>query len=175
MKSIIVLAYLLSSVLFILGLKYLSSPKSARRGNQLAMTAMLIAIIATLINNEIVDFTFIIIGLIIGSTIGVIVARKVSMTAMPQMVALFNGLGGGASAFVVLAEYYRLTGGLQFNVIISMTISLFVGAVTLTGSLVAFGKLQGIIKSAPVVFKAQRFLNILIFTLFLIAGIMFHN
>ncbi|MGR3304183.1 MAG: NAD(P)(+) transhydrogenase (Re/Si-specific) subunit beta [Candidatus Scalindua sp.] len=173
MKTIIVLAYLLSSILFILGLKNLSSPKTARRGNQLAMIAMLIAIVATLIKNEIVDFTFIIIGLIIGSTIGVIIARKISMTAMPQMVALFNGLGGGASAFVALAEYYRLTGDVKPNVIISMIISLFVGAVTLTGSLVAFGKLQGIIKSAPVVFKAQRFLNILIFTLFLIAGIMF--
>lgn len=172
MNIIIVLAYLISSILFILGLKNLSSPKTARRGNLLAMIAMLIAIIATLINNEIVDFTFIIIGLIIGSTIGVIVARKISMTAMPQMVALFNGLGGGASAFVALAEYYRSTGGLETHIIISMVISFFVGAVTLTGSLVAFGKLQGIIKSAPVVFKAQRFLNILIFTLFLIAGIM---
>ena len=172
MKTIIVLAYLLSSVLFILGLKNLSSPKTARRGNLFAMIAMLIAIIATLIKNEIVDFTFIIIGLIIGSTIGVIIARRVSMTAMPQMVALFNGLGGGASAFVALAEYYRLTGGLTTHTIVSMIISFFVGAVTLTGSLVAFGKLQGIIKSAPVVFKAQRFINMLIFTLFLITGIM---
>ena len=172
MKTIIVLAYLLSSVLFILGLKNLSSPKTARRGNLFAMIAMLIAIIATLIKNEIVDFTFIITGLIIGSTIGVIIARMVSMTAMPQMVALFNGLGGGASAFVALAEYYRLTGGLTTHTIISMIISFFVGAVTLTGSLVAFGKLQGIIKSAPVVFKAQRFINMLIFTLFLITGIM---
>jgi len=172
MNIIIVLAYLISSVLFILGLKNLSSPKTARRGNLFAMIAMLIAIIATLINNEIVDFTFIIIGLIIGSTIGVIIAKKVRMTAMPQMVALFNGLGGGASAFVALAEYYRSTGGLETHIIISMIISFFVGAVTLTGSLVAFGKLQGIIKSAPVVFKAQRFLNILIFTLFLIAGVM---
>ena len=172
MKTIIVLAYLLSSVLFILGLKNLSSPKTARRGNLYAMIAMLIAIIATLIKNEIVDFTFIITGLIIGSTIGVIIARRVSMTAMPQMVALFNGLGGGASAFVALAEYYRLTGGLTTHTIVSMIISFFVGAVTLTGSLVAFGKLQGIIKSAPVVFKAQRFINMLIFTLFLITGIM---
>ena len=172
MKTIIVLAYLLSSVLFILGLKNLSSPKTARRGNLFAMIAMLIAIIATLIKNEIVDFTFIITGLIIGSTIGVIIARRVSMTAMPQMVALFNGLGGGASAFVALAEYYRLTGELATHTIISMIISFFVGAVTLTGSLVAFGKLQGIIKSAPVVFKAQRFINMLIFTLFLITGIM---
>ena len=172
MKTIIVLAYLLSSVLFILGLKNLSSPKTARRGNLFAMIAMLIAIIATLIKNEIVDFTFIIIGLIIGSTIGVIIARRVSMTTMPQIVALFNGLGGGASAFVALAEYYRLTGGLTTHTIVSMIISFFVGAVTLTGSLVAFGKLQGIIKSAPVVFKAQRFINMLIFTLFLITGIM---
>ena len=175
MKTIIVLAYLLSSVLFILGLKNLSSPKTARRGNLFAMIAMLIAIIATLIKNEIVDFTFIITGLIIGSTIGVIIARRVSMTAMPQMVALFNGLGGGASAFVALAEYYRLTGGLTTHTIISMIISFFVGAVTLTGSLVAFGKLQGIIKSTPVVFKAQRFINMLIFTLFLITGIMVVN
>ncbi len=172
MKTIIVLAYLLSSVLFILGLKNLSSPKTARRGNLFAMIAMLIAIIATLIKNEIVDFTFIITGLIIGSTIGVIIARRVSMTTMPQIVALFNGLGGGASAFVALAEYYRLTGGLTTHTIVSMIISFFVGAVTLTGSLVAFGKLQGIIKSAPVVFKAQRFINMLIFTLFLITGIM---
>ncbi len=94
MNIIIALAYLLSSILFILGLKNLSSPKTARRGNQLAMSAMLIAIIVTLTKNEILDFTLIIIGLIIGSTIGVIIARKIQMTAMPQMVALFNGLGG---------------------------------------------------------------------------------
>lgn len=135
------------------------------------MFAMLIAIIVTLLKNEIVDFTFIIIGLLTGSVIGAIMARKVRMTAMPQMVALFNGLGGGASAFVALAEYYRLTGGTGLNVVISMVISLFVGAVTLTGSLVAYGKLQGIIRPAPVVFKAQRALNILIFTLFLIMGV----
>lgn len=135
------------------------------------MFAMLIAIIVTLLKNEIVDFTFIIIGLLTGSVIGAIMARKVRMTAMPQMVALFNGLGGGASAFVALAEYYRLTGGPGLNVVISMVISLFVGAVTLTGSLVAYGKLQGLIRPAPVVFKAQRSLNILIFTLFLIMGV----
>ena len=171
MNIIIALAYLLSSILFILGLKNLSSPKTARLGNLFAMSAMLIAIIATLLKNEIVDFTLIIIGLLTGSIIGAIMARKVRMTAMPQMVALFNGLGGGASAFVALAEYYRLTGGTGLNVIISMVISLFIGAVTLTGSLVAFGKLQGIIRPAPVVFKAQRSLNILIFTLFLVMGV----
>ncbi len=171
MNILITLAYLLSSILFILGLKNLSSPKTARRGNLLAMTAMLIAIIVTLTKNEILDFTLIIIGLIIGSAIGAIIAKRIQMTAMPQMVALFNGLGGGASALVALSEYYRLTGELRTDVIISMVISLFVGAVAFTGSLVAFGKLQGLVRSAPVVFKAQRLLNILLFTSFMIMGI----
>ena len=171
MNIIIALAYLLSAILFILGLKNLGSPKTARRGNQLAMTAMLIAIIVTLTKNEILDYTLIIVGLIIGSAIGAIIARKIQMTAVPQMVALFNGLGGCASALVALAEYNRLAGDLRIEVIISMVISLFIGAITFTGSLVAFGKLQGVIRSAPVTFKGQRFLNALLFTLFLIMGI----
>ena len=171
MNIIIALAYLLSSILFILGLKNLGSPKTARRGNQLAMTAMLIAIIVTLTKNEILDFTLIIVGLIIGSAIGAVIARKIQMTAVPQMVALFNGLGGGASALVALAEYNRLSGEPRIDVIISMVASLFIGAITFTGSLVAFGKLQGVVKSAPLVFRAQRLLNILLFTLFLIMGI----
>ena len=171
MNIIIALAYLLSAILFILGLKNLGSPKTARRGNQLAMTAMLIAIIVTLTKNEILDYTLIIVGLIIGSAIGAIIARKIQMTAVPQMVALFNGLGGCASALVALAEYNRFAGDLRIDVIISMVISLFIGAITFTGSLVAFGKLQGVIRSAPVVFKGQRFLNALLFTLFLIMGI----
>ena len=171
MNIIIALAYLLSAILFILGLKNLGSPKTARRGNQLAMTAMLIAIIVTLTKNEILDYTLIIVGLIIGSAIGAIIARKIQMTAVPQMVALFNGLGGCASALVALAEYNRFAGDLRIDVIISMVISLFIGAITFTGSLVAFGKLQGVIRSAPVIFKGQRFLNALLFTLFLIMGI----
>ena len=171
MNIIIALAYLLSAILFILGLKNLGSPKTARRGNQLAMTAMLIAIIVTLTKNEILDYTLIIVGLIIGSAIGAIIARKIQMTAVPQMVALFNGLGGCASALVALAEYNRFAGDLRIDVIISMVISLFIGAITFTGSLVAFGKLQGVIRSAPVTFKGQRFLNALLFTLFLIMGI----
>ena len=171
MNIIIALAYLLSAILFILGLKNLGSPKTARRGNQLAMTAMLIAIIVTLTKNDILDYTLIIVGLIIGSAIGAIIARKIQMTAVPQMVALFNGLGGCASALVALAEYNRFAGDLRIDVIISMVISLFIGAITFTGSLVAFGKLQGVIRSAPVTFKGQRFLNALLFTLFLIMGI----
>ncbi|MFQ5713499.1 MAG: NAD(P)(+) transhydrogenase (Re/Si-specific) subunit beta [Candidatus Scalinduaceae bacterium] len=173
MNIIIALAYLLSSILFIYGLKNLSSPKTARMGNFLAMLAMLIAIVVTLLDKKIVDFTFIITGLVIGSAIGVIAAKKVHMTAMPQMVAMFNGLGGGASAFVALAVYYRMTDEAQLNIIISAVISLFIGSLTLTGSLVAYGKLQGLLKSAPVVFKMHQMLNLLLFTSFVIMGIFF--
>ena len=173
MKIIITLAYLLSSILFIYGLKNLSSPKTARMGNFYAMLAMLIAIVVTLLDKKIVDFTFIIAGLVIGSAIGVIAAKKVHMTAMPQMVAMFNGLGGGASAFVAMAVYYRMTAEPQLNIIISVVISLFIGALTLTGSLVAYGKLQGLLKSAPVVFKMHQILNLLLFTSFVIMGIFF--
>jgi NAD(P) transhydrogenase subunit beta len=142
-------------------------------GNFYAMLAMLIAIVVTLLDKKIVDFTFIIAGLVIGSAIGVIAAKKVHMTAMPQMVAMFNGLGGGASAFVALAVYYRMTAEPQLNIIISVVISLFIGALTLTGSLVAYGKLQGLLKSAPVIFKMHQTLNLLLFTSFVIMGIFF--
>lgn len=171
MENVIPVAYLISSILFILGLKNLSSPKTARQGNLLAMTGMLIAIVVTLLEKEILDYTFIIAGLIIGSAIGVFAAKKVQMTAMPQMVALFNGLGGGASAFVALAEYYRISGVPQPGIIISMVISLFIGSLALTGSLIAFGKLQGIIKSTPITFMMQRPLNLILFISFIISGV----
>ena len=173
MNIIIMLAYLISSILFILGLKNLSSPKTARRGNLFSMIGMLIAIVATLLDKGILDFTFIIAGLIIGSAIGTIAAKKVQMTAMPQIVALFNGFGGGASAFVASAEYYRVTGEPHLNVVISIVVSLFIGALTFTGSLIAFSKLQGLIKSVPIVFRMQQLLNLLLFALFLILGIIF--
>ena len=98
------LAYLLSAIFFIMGLKKLGSPKTARRGNQLAMFAMLIAIVVTLLESGL-DFTYIIVGVIIGGGIGAVAAKKVEMTDMPQMVALFNGFGGAASAFVAYAEF----------------------------------------------------------------------
>jgi NAD(P) transhydrogenase subunit beta len=142
-------------------------------GNFYAMLAMLIAIVVTLLDKKVVDFTFIIAGLVIGSAIGVIAAKKVHMTAMPQLVAMFNGLGGGASAFVALAVYYRMTAEPQLNIIISVVISLFIGALTLTGSLVAYGKLQGLLKSAPVIFKMHQILNLLLFTSFVIMAIFF--
>ena len=104
------LAYVLSAVLFILGIKRLSSPKTARNGNALASTGMLVAIIATLISFDLLDYKLIIIGMGIGGVIGILFATRVEMTQMPQMVAIFNGFGGGASALVATAEFFSKFG-----------------------------------------------------------------
>lgn len=136
------------------------------------MVGMLMAIVVTLLDKEILHFSFIVIGLIIGSAIGVIIAKKVEMTAMPQIVALFNGLGGGASAFVALAEYFRSNGVLEKSTTVSVVISLFIGALAFAGSLVAFGKLQGFFKSIPVVFKMQKSLNLLLFASFITLSVL---
>lgn len=169
-ETLTTLAYMLSSVLFIFGLKDLSSPRTARRGNLLAMVGMLIAVVVTLLQQGILDYTFIIVGLVVGGAIGAVAARKVPMTAMPQMVALFNGFGGGASALVALAEYYRLTGAPRADVSVTMVLSVLIGSVTLTGSFVAFAKLQGIMKSAPVVFPFQQPINGLLFATAMVFG-----
>ncbi len=163
------LAYLVAAVLFIFGLKNLSSPKTARRGNLLAAIGMLLAIIVTLLDRAIVDFTFIIAGVIVGGAIGAVSAKRVQMTAMPQMVGIFNGFGGGASTLVAMAEYYRVQGhgaavaALSTDSSVTLVLSLLIGTVTFTGSMIAFGKLQGIVKSAPVVFPLQTPLNLVLF------------
>ena len=142
------MAYLLSAVLFILGLKQLSSPETARRGNRVAAVGMLLAVVATLLDRQIIDFTWILIGLVTGSLIGAIMARTVKMTAMPQMVAVFNGFGGGASGLVAAAEYVRHMGNpepLATDLGISIMAGTLIGGVTLSGSFVAFAKLQELI------------------------------
>jgi NAD(P) transhydrogenase subunit beta len=162
METITSLSYLASAILFILGLKGLSSPKTARRGNLLASLGMLLAVVVTLLDRQIVDFTYIIVGLLLGSAIGAVSARRVPMTAMPQMVALYNGFGGGASALVAGAEFLRLTGGLQPEISTTLVLSLLIGMVTLTGSVVAFGKLQGLLKGAPVVLPFHQTLSLIL-------------
>ncbi len=159
MSTVTNLVYLLAAVLFIFGLKNLSSPRTARRGNALAMLGMLLAIVITLFDKQILDFTHIIIGLIIGGAIGVYAAKTVQMTAMPQMVALFNGFGGAASALVAYAEYVRLSGPPGMDVLITMVLSVLIGTVTFFGSLVAFAKLQGIIRGAPIVLPLHHVVN----------------
>lgn len=151
--------YLIASVLFILGIKKLSSPKTARQGNMYASVAMFIAIIVTLLDKRIVSYEYILIGVVIGSAIGSLMALKVEMTAMPQMVGLLNGFGGGASALVAFSEYYRLFPELAANSSVTILLSIIIGAVTFTGSLIAFGKLQGIVSGGSVMFPMQHPLN----------------
>ncbi|MCI0514874.1 NAD(P)(+) transhydrogenase (Re/Si-specific) subunit beta [candidate division KSB1 bacterium] len=163
------LVYLIAAVLFIFGLKELSSPKTARRGNLIALLGMLLAIVITLWDKKIIDFTYIIAGIIIGSAIGAITAKKVQMTAMPQMVALFNGFGGGASVFVAFAEFLSTTSTTYS--IVTTILSVLIGSVTFTGSLIAFAKLQGIMRGAPIVYRMQQFINGILLAAIVAAGI----
>jgi len=150
--------YVLASVLFILGIKKLSHPKTARNGNFLAAVGMFIAIVATLVSYGKIDFQLIATGMIIGAIIGATFAIKVEMTQMPQMVAIFNGFGGGASALVAAAEFLK-TGEITTFTLGTIVLSVFVGTLTFTGSFIAFGKLQGFVSGQPVVFPGQQMIN----------------
>jgi len=163
--------YVVASILFILGIKRLSHPKTARMGNQLASSGMLIAVVATLLYFGNIDFTQVAIGIAIGTVIGVLFAVKVEMTQMPQMVAIFNGLGGGASALVAAAEFLS-TGTTATFTVSTIVISVFIGTLTLSGSFIAFGKLQGFISGQPIVFPGQQIVNGILGVALLVAGIM---
>jgi proton-translocating NAD(P)+ transhydrogenase subunit beta len=155
-------AYLVCAILFIIGLRRLSSPSTARSGNQLAAIGMAFAIVATLVDERVLTFGWIVLGAAIGGVGGAIGARKVKMTAMPQMVALFNGFGGGAAALVALADYHDtvgLPGHVAARIIVSILFSSVVGAVSFSGSMIAFGKLQEVITGSPVVLPGQRFIT----------------
>ncbi len=157
--QIINYSYLIAAVLFMLGLKKLSSPATARNGNRLSMLGMTIAIIATLFKQEIVSFNLIVIGVVTGSVIGAVTAKKVKMTAMPEMVAIFNGFGGGASALVAISVYHRLTPNFESFLLIALLLSVIIGAITFTGSVIAFGKLHGIVSGSPIVYTGQQVVN----------------
>ena len=150
--------YLFSAVLFILGLRQLSHPRTAPKGNNTAAIGMLLAIIATLLNNQILDFQTIFIGIVVGSAIGAVLAKRVEMTSMPQLVALFNGFGGSASLLVAAAEFYKGEPLLVFT-LATITLSVLIGAVTFSGSLVAFAKLQGLMRGTPIKFSGQHSIN----------------
>ncbi len=158
------LFYVIAAVLFILGIKRLSSPKTARTGNAIASIGMLIAIIATVSSFGGLDFKLIAIGMIVGSILGATFALRVEMTQMPQMVAIFNGFGGGASALVATAEFFSKydTSEQSTFLVTTIILSIFIGTLTLTGSFIAFGKLQGFISGQPIVFKGQQALNAII-------------
>ncbi len=151
--------YIIASVLFILGMKRLAHPSTARRGNQMAAVAMLMAVVVTLIDRQIVQVPWIIIGVIVGAAIGLTLARRVQMTAMPQLVAVFNGFGGAASALVASAELVRETDRVDDVAAVTIMASTIIGGVTLTGSFIAFGKLQGFVASRPVLLPGRNYIN----------------
>ncbi len=161
MKTLITLAYLVAAVLFILGLKQLSSPKSARNGNFTAAAGMVIALIATmpLLNFTTTGLRIILIGIVIGSIVGTVGARNVKMTAIPQMVALFNGVGGGAAALVAVAELLKLGDHPGFTVAFPSVFSIVIGSVSFAGSMVAFAKLQELMTGTPITYPRQQLVN----------------
>jgi NAD(P) transhydrogenase subunit beta len=166
-------AYLAASVLFILGIRGLSHPRTARQGNILASVGMLIAVVATLLHPDVENYGLIAVGIAIGTVIGAVSARAVKMTAMPQMVALFNGVGGGAVALVALSEYHELIpdpGEIPLETLLPTLLACVIGAISFAGSLIAFAKLQELMTGRPIVFPGNQFLNfgLLLGILFLI-------
>ena len=160
------LSYLFSSVLFVVGLRRLQSPATARGGNRLAALAMLIAIVATLVENQVLSWTGIVAGMVVGSLIGGLAARTVKMTDMPQLVGIFNGFGGGASALVAAAELLRVQSArapLALGDGFTIAVSCLIGTVTFSGSFIAFGKLQGLVSGNPITFPLQKTFNALLF------------
>jgi H+-translocating NAD(P) transhydrogenase subunit beta len=166
------ISYLIATALFFVGLKYLGSPATARQGNTIAAVGMLIAVIGTLLNAEVVNYQMIFLGIAIGSVIGAVGAYKVAMTEMPQMVGLLNGLGGGASTLIAVAEFLRIQPAIELPSIdsrITLILSILIGGITLTGSLIAFAKLQELMSGSPITFPFQQPVNIALFATF-IAG-----
>ncbi|MEB3830701.1 NAD(P)(+) transhydrogenase (Re/Si-specific) subunit beta [Phormidium sp. CCY1219] len=159
------LSYIVAASLFFLGLKKLSSPSTARNGNLLAAIAMLVAIVATLLDAQVLNYPMILLGIAIGSAIGAIAAQKVEMTAMPQMVGLFNGFGGAASALIAVGEFWRYYSSFEnppLDTTITALLGVLIGGITFTGSLVAFAKLQGIMTGRPITFPLQQPFNALL-------------
>tara|TARA_B000000532_G_scaffold97727_2_gene78366 strand:- start:3881 stop:5278 length:1398 start_codon:yes stop_codon:yes gene_type:complete len=169
------IAYLVSAVSFIYGLKMLSHPKTARNGNIVASLGMLIAVIATVYLGTSLDFYKILIAMTIGSIIGAFFAIRVEMTQMPQLVAIFNGFGGAASALVASSEFFKTLNSAEeptLFLILTITLSVLIGTLTFTGSFIAFGKLQGLITTKPVTFTGQQILNAILAIIMFIAAYM---
>ncbi len=177
-------SYVLAAILFILGIRQLRSATTATQGNLLSAAGMLLAVVVTLLDRHIVTYPGLALGAGIGSVIGAIAAQRVEMTAMPEMVALFNGFGGLASVLVGWAEFDKIarlgweayvadTGSIPTFVSTVVILAILIGAVTFTGSLVAYGKLSGLLKGSPLVFSGQKVLNGFILAAIAGGGILF--
>ena len=156
------LLYLGAAVLFIFGLKQLSSPRTARRGNMLAAVGMLVAVVVTLANMDDIGWGPIIAGLLVGGGVGAALALRVKMTSMPELVAAFNGFGGVASALVALAEIERWDATFDTETGVVVALSLAIGSITFSGSFVAFGKLNGSLPGKPIMLPAGQVINALL-------------
>jgi NAD(P) transhydrogenase subunit beta len=156
------LLYIITIVSFILALRFLSSPARARLGNQVGAAGMAVAIVVTLLHEGLDWYIPMAIAMVIGGVIGAVGARRVKMTAMPQMVALFNGVGGGAAALIALAEFHKLTpepGRVGTDETIGILLSALIGSVSFSGSMIAFAKLQELLSGRPIVYSGQQLVN----------------
>jgi NAD(P) transhydrogenase subunit beta len=172
-QNVINLTYVVAALLLVLGIKRLSSPATARSGNVVAAVGMVIAIVFTLFDDDIDTYWLMALGMAIGTVIGFASARLVKMTAMPQMVALFNGVGGGAAALIAAAEFHRLApagGHVAGDVIGAILFSALIGSISFSGSLIAFGKLQEVLPGRPIVFAGQQAFNAVLFAALLAVG-----
>ena len=160
---LIEITYLIASILFIYGLRALSHPKTARTGMNAAGAGMLLAIVGTLLNQDIVSFEWIIIGLVIGSIIGLAMSLRIPMTAMPQRTALSHSFGALAALLVGIAEFYRHGADLSAFKMSALGFEILLGGITVTGSLMAFAKLQELMRGTPITYKGQNFINISLF------------
>jgi len=165
-------AYIISAGLFIFGLKMLSSPATARRGNLLSAVGMLLAIVVTLFSQGL-DYKWILLGMVIGSAVGLVVAIRIEMTSMPEMVALFNGFGGISSLLLAWAAYHQDPQDLTVFIAIIASLSAFIGGVTFSGSMVAFGKLSEKIPGKAIIFNGQHIINAAILVIVFISTVFF--
>jgi NAD(P) transhydrogenase subunit beta len=168
------LLYLVTIICFILALRFLSSPRHARLGNRIGALGMAVAIVVTALQTGVHVGWVMIVGGAIGAVLGAVGARRVKMTAMPQMVALFNGVGGGAAALVGLAEFHDIApepGRLHGDVSLAIVLAVLIGSVSFAGSMVAFAKLQELIQGRPITYPGQQFVNLALFAAIVAAGI----
>ncbi len=168
--DVIGLLYLVTIVCFVVALKFLSSPKHARKGNWVGGAGMLVAIGTTLAIEGIGNWALILVGLLVGTVVGVVGARTVKMTAMPQMVAIFNGVGGGAAALVALAEFHNASGIVTWDEALSIVLSALIGSISFAGSAVAFAKLQELVSGRPITFPGQNVFNTAVLAAAVILG-----
>ncbi len=169
-ENLTAICYLISAIFFILALKGLSHPESARNGNVMGIVGMTVAIITTLFNKNVLSYELIILGIIIGGAIGTYIALKIEMTALPQLVAAFHSLVGLAAVFVATSAFFspdsygivNEDGTIYVSSLVEMSLGVAIGAITFTGSIIAFLKLQGLVSGAPTIFFGQHLLNLII-------------